>query len=63
MRDEAGYPITNLPPMGAQGSPRQLFDYRMFVLGIRDPEDVERLWQEAEAKRAADPKRGKKRRR
>lgn len=44
-RDESGAPIPQVT--GARPvTPRELHEYRMFLLGIRDPETVQRLWEE-----------------
>lgn len=52
------------PPAGNLLAPRELHTLRCFLLGVRDPEAVQSLWDEEEAKRkAADPKGKRKKRR
>jgi hypothetical protein len=64
-RDERGR--VNYPPMfiGRRKGARELFAYRLSLLGIRDPETVESLWADEkvrqDALRAKEPK-GRKRR-
>lgn len=56
-RDEFGQVVSAPVVVGRPMSGRKLFAYRMFLLGIRDPETVERLWQEEKAKRPPEKRR------
>jgi hypothetical protein len=62
--DERGSLVFSKPP-GPKVTPRRAHVARCIELGITEPEDIERLWAEAQAKReaAAAKQKGKKKRR
>ena len=62
-RDEHGITIIR-DSLGRVMSGKELHRYRLFLLGIRDPETVEALWKEEVAKQkdlAAQFKKGRRR--
>ena len=59
-RNEDNSPKLTIPT-GRKPTSRYLHDRRCFDLGITEPEDVERLWQEKQARERSEEEPSKKR--
>jgi hypothetical protein len=61
-RDRHG--VVTFPPVpaGPSMSGKKLFAYQLFLLGIRDPDAVARLWGEEQARRKAEAAKTRNRR-